>query len=170
MAEAALAQVPGALLSEPGPGAGNSLAIICWHISGNFQSRFSNFLATDGEKADRNREEEFAPRSVSRAELMTKWELGWSTVLSTLDALTDEDLFKTVRIREQRLSVHEALHRSLAHASYHVGQLVYIAHYFCGAEWKYLTIPPGQSDAYNKAPTFDKPKAHAQHVNEISRT
>ena len=116
-AEGALAQVSDSLLSEPGPGTGNSLAVICWHMAGNFQSRFADFLTTDGEKADRHREEEFAPRSVTRAELMTKWELGWSTVLLTIDALTDDDLFKTVTIREQPLSVHEALHRSLAHAS-----------------------------------------------------
>ena len=168
-AEGALAQVTDSLLSEPGPGNGNSLAVICWHVAGNFQSRFADFLTSDGEKANRDRESEFAPRSVTRAELMTKWQLGWNTVLSTLDGLTDDDLFKTVTIREQPLSVHEALHRSLAHASYHVGQIVYVAHYFCGPEWKYLTIPPGQSDAYNKAPTLDKPTAHAEHTKEISR-
>ncbi|MEP6835022.1 MAG: DUF1572 family protein [Gemmatimonas sp.] len=169
MAEGALAQVPEDLLSTPGPGNGNSLAVICWHIAGNFQSRFSDFLISDGEKPWRDREEEFAARSISRRELMEKWALGWRTVLSAIDALTDDDLFKTVTIRQQPLSVHEALHRSLAHVSYHVGQIVYVAHYFCGAEWKYLTIPPGQSAAYNLAPKFDKPTAHAEHVKGISR-
>jgi len=119
MGEGTLARVADPLLSEPGPGNGNSLAIICWHMAGNFQSRFSDSLTADGEKADRDRENEFAPRSVTREELMTKWHLGWSIVLSALDALTDDDLFKTVAIREQPVAVHEALHRSLAHASYH---------------------------------------------------
>lgn len=169
-AEGALAQVAEPLLSESGPGNGNSLAVICWHLAGNLQSRFSDFLSTDGEKPWRDREEEFSARSVTRAELMAKWELGWSTLLSTIDALTDDDLYKTVTIRQQPLSVHEALHRSLAHASYHVGQIVYVAHYFCGPEWKYLTIPPGQSAAYNAAPTFEKPTAHAEHVRNMSST
>ena len=129
-AEGALAQVSDTLLSEPGPGKGNSLAVICWHVAGNFESRFSDFLTSDGEKPNRDRESEFAPRAVTRDELMAKWRSGWDTVLSAIDALTDDDLFKTVTIREQPLSVHEALHRSLAHASYHVGQIVYVAHYF----------------------------------------
>ncbi|MEO7999287.1 MAG: DUF1572 family protein, partial [Gemmatimonadaceae bacterium] len=77
MAEGALAQVPESLLSEPGPGNGNSLAIICWHVAGNLQSRFSDFLTADGEKPWRDREEEFAARAITRAELLAKWELGW---------------------------------------------------------------------------------------------
>jgi hypothetical protein len=170
LAEGALAQVPDAQLSEPGPGNGNSLAQICWHLSGNLQSRFSDFLTSDGEKPWRNREEEFDNRTVSRAELMTKWDGGWKVLLDTLDSLSDADLDRSVTIRGTSLTVYDALFRSLAHASYHVGQIVYIAHYFVGAHWKYLTIPPGGSAAYNAAPVFEKPTAHAAHVNNVAPT
>lgn len=161
LAEGALAQVPEELLSAPGPAQGNSLATICWHVAGNLQSRFTGFLTTDGEKPWRQREEEFVARTVSRAELMGKWGAGWEVLLSTLATLTDADLPRPVTIRRQSLAVHEALHRSLAHVSYHVGQIVYLAHAIRGTEWKYLSIPPGGTDAYNASPAYDKPLAHA---------
>ena len=164
MAEAAIEQVPDELLSAPGPSNGNSLAIICWHLSGNLKSRFSDFLASDGEKPWRQREEEFAAREVSRDELLAKWADGWNVLLDTLSTLTDDDLLRVVRIRGQTLAVHEALHRSLAHASYHVGQIVYVAHTFCGDRWSYLTIPPGSSSAYNANPTMEKPLHYASVV------
>ncbi len=157
LAEKALAQVPDGALSIPGPNGGNSLAVICWHVSGNLQSRFTDFLTTDGEKPWRNREEEFAGRAVTRDELNTKWELGWETLLHTLAGLTDGDLGRSVTIRGQAMAVSEALLRSLAHAAYHVGQIVYVAHAIRGDEWKYLTIPPGGSAAYNANPNFEKP-------------
>ena len=163
--DAALAQVPDDQLSEPGPGRGNSLAIICWHMAGNLQSRFTEFLTTDGEKPWRQREEEFAQRSVSRNELLDKWNDGWKVLFSALDGLTDGDLDKTVTIRGQQLAVHEALHRSLAHASYHVGQIVYVAHAIVGNAWKYLTIPPGGSEAYNANPTMEKPASHNERLS-----
>ncbi|HET9941209.1 MAG TPA: DinB family protein, partial [Candidatus Eisenbacteria bacterium] len=152
LAEAALEQVPEAALSQSGPSGGNSLATICWHVSGNLESRFTEFLTSDGEKPWRQREEEFAARYVTRAELMEKWNRGWSALLGTLDTLTDADLSKSITIRGVALSVHEALHRSLAHTCYHVGQIVYVAHAIRGREWRYLSIAPGQSDAYNANP------------------
>jgi uncharacterized damage-inducible protein DinB len=164
LAEAALAQVPEPQLSAPGPSNGNSLATICWHIAGNLQSRFTDFLTTDGEKPWRKREEEFAARTVSREMLLAKWATGWDVLLSTLATLTDADLQTTVTIRRQPLAVHEALHRSLAHISYHVGQIVYLAHAMCGSQWKYLSIPPGGSAAYNAQPALEKPSAHAKSV------
>lgn len=164
LGDAALEQVPEELLSQPGPGNGNSLAILCWHVSGNFKSRFTDFLDSDGEKPWRQRDEEFAERSVSRAELVKKWDEGWNVLFATLASLTDQDLSRTVKIRGQGLLVHEALHRSLAHASYHVGQIVYIAHAFRGKDWRYLSIPPGESAAYNTNPDRDKPDAHAKAV------
>lgn len=162
LAENALAQVPEAQLSAPGPGEGNSLATICWHVSGNLQSRFSDFLTSDGEKPWRQREEEFAVRTVSREALLDKWRTGWGVLLGALGTLTDTDLEKQVTIRRQPLAVHEALHRSLAHVTYHVGQIVYLAHAWCGPEWKYLSIPPGGSDAYNAHPVFEKPLAYVR--------
>ena len=161
LAESALAQVPEPALSQAGPSNGNSLAVICRHVSGNFKSRFTDFLTTDGEKPWRNREEEFAPRSVSRAELLADWAEGWDVVLGRLHELNDADLARTIRIRGQSMAVHEALHRSLGHLSYHVGQIVYLAHAFCGEAWRYLTIPPGGSAGYNANPQFEKADAHA---------
>jgi hypothetical protein len=161
LAEAALAQVPEASLSAPGPAGGNSLAVICWHVSGNLRSRFTDFLETDGEKPWRRRDEEFAPRAVSRDELLGKWRDGWAVLFSTISTLTDDDLAKPVLIRGQRLAVHEALHRSLAHVSYHVGQIVYVAHASCGDAWRYLSIPPGGSAAYNADPRVETPASHA---------
>ena len=160
LAEAALAQVPDSRLSEPGPAGGNSLAVICWHLSGNLQSRFTDFLASDGEKPWRRREEEFAARDVSRDALLVKWQTGWEALLATLAGLTDDDLIRTVTIRERPLAVHEALHRSLAHAAYHTGQIVYLAHALCGDDWRYLSIAPGASAAYNADPSLEKPAEH----------
>lgn len=135
----------------------NSIATICWHISGNLQSRFTDFLTSDGEKAWRNREQEFDSRRVNRADLLEYWNAGWRTLMSALDGLTDADLGRTVTIRRQPLLVHEALHRSLAHAAYHVGQIVYVAKHLRGAEWKSLSIPRGQSAAYNQHPAGERP-------------
>jgi uncharacterized damage-inducible protein DinB len=164
LAEAALEQVPEPALSQQGPSGGNSLATICWHVSGNLESRFTDFLATDGEKPWRRREEEFAARTVTRVELMAKWNRGWDVLLATMDTLTDADLPKSITIRGQALSVHEALHRSLAHTCYHVGQIVYVAHAIRGREWHYLSIPPGQSDTYNANPTDESAQAHAKRL------
>jgi hypothetical protein len=135
--------------------------VIVWHVSGNLRSRFTDFLTTDGEKQWRKRDEEFEARSVSRTELLQKWNEGWDVLLGTLAILKDEDLARTVTIRGQALAVHEALHRSLGHTSYHVGQIVYLAHAFVGTEWTYLSIPPGGSGAYNADPKMEKPGAHA---------
>jgi uncharacterized protein DUF1572 len=164
LAEGAIAQVPEERLSVSGLGGGNSLAVIVWHVSGNLRSRFIDFLTTDGEKQWRKRDEEFETRSVSRTELLTKWNEGWDVLLATLAALRDEDLIRTITIRGQALAVHEALHRSLAHTSYHVGQIVYLAHAFVGTEWTYLSIPPGGSTAYNADPTKEKAATHADAV------
>lgn len=160
LAERAVDQVPEALLSAPGFGGGNSLAVIAWHLAGNLRSRFTEFLTEDGEKPWRNREDEFATRVVSRGELRAHWNAGWAALYETLGSLTDADLQRTVTIRGQPLRVHDALHRSLAHASYHVGQIVYVAHAHQGAAWEYLSIPPGGSAAYNAAPVNETPGTH----------
>jgi hypothetical protein len=138
---------------------------MCWHLSGNLKSRFTDFLAADGEKPWRNREEEFSARTVTRAELLEKWNDGWDVLLATLRELSDEDLNRTITIRGQPLAVHEALNRSLAHASYHVGQMVYVAHVVCGADWRYLSIAPGGSAAYNADAKREKPLAHVETLN-----
>jgi hypothetical protein len=103
---------------------------------------------------------------VTRVELLAKWEEGWTALLGTLASLTDEQLSLTITIRRQPMLVHEALHRSLAHVAYHVGQIVYIAKSFQGRNWRYLSIPPGESDAYNRSPVFERPAAHSAKLIE----
>lgn len=166
LGEGALRQVDDQELSAPEPGGGNSLAIICWHLSGNLRSRFTDFLTADGEKPWRNREEEFDDRAVSRAEFMAKWDEGWAALLDTLATLSDANLPDTITIRAQPLKVHEALHRSLAHTAYHVGQMVFLAKAFRGAAWTSLSIPRGQSDAYNKDPRFERASAYTEAVRK----
>jgi len=161
LAEAAIDQLSDAELSAEQPNGGNSIAVICWHISGNLRSRFTEFLTADGEKSWRQREEEFQPRTVSKAVLLSKWNEGWDVLLDTLSALSDDQLHRHVTIRRQPLEVIEALQRSLTHASYHVGQIVYIAKSLRGDTWRYLSIPPGKSDAYNQAPENERAGSHA---------
>jgi uncharacterized damage-inducible protein DinB len=161
LAEAAIAQLGEEEFSAEGPNGANSIATLCWHISGNLQSRFTDFLTTDGEKPWREREEEFRPRDVSRAELLSKWTQGWNVLGAAMASLTDEQLQQTVTIRNQPLRVHEALHRSLAHISYHVGQIVYIAKSMRGKDWTYLSIPPGKTKEYNEAPKNDRAASQA---------
>jgi len=161
LAEAAVGQLDEDQLVAPGSGGGNSIAVICWHVAGNLRSRFTDFLTTDGEKPWRQREEEFRVRALGRAELLAHWEQGWAVLLDTLASLTDDDLERSVTIRGQPLQVHEALHRSLAHASYHVGQVVHAARGLRGESWRFLSIPPGQSERYNADPTGERPEAHA---------
>lgn len=160
LAEGALSQLTDAELSVAGPGGGNAIAIICRHIAGNLRSRFTDFLTSDGEKPWRHREEEFQTGAVTRAELLEHWQRGWDALFDALAGLTDDHLTQTVTIRGQPLQVHEALHRSLAHASYHVGQVVFAARGIRGAAWRFLSIPPGRSDEYNAKPTLENPEAH----------
>ena len=157
LAERAMEQVEDEKLCQmPGPGS-NSIATLVWHLSGNLASRFTDFLWADGEKPWRDRDGEFVPRIVSRAELGEKWERGWAVLFGSLAELEDERLRQVVAIRGVPLSVLEALHRSLAHTSYHVGQLVLIAKETQGGRWRYLSIPPGGSEAYNRNPVAEKP-------------
>jgi len=144
LGENAVIQLPEAQLADAA-GSSNSIATIVWHLAGNLTSRFTDFLTSDGEKPWRDRDSEFLARQVKRAELQAKWEDGWRVLFAALSALTDADLAKPVTIRGQPHTVAEALHRSLAHTSYHVGQIVFVAKALRGADWRYLTIPPGQS-------------------------
>jgi hypothetical protein len=169
LAEAAIGQLSEADLSTPGPNGGNSIAIICWHLAGNLRSRFTEFLTSDGEKPWRLREEEFQPRTVTRAELLEKWQAGWAPLLDALENVSEEQLKGTVTIRQQPLQVHEALHRSLAHLAYHVGQIVYLAKSLRGNEWRYLSIPPGESDAYNRSARFETASRHTDALNDFNK-
>jgi hypothetical protein len=146
LGERALAATPDEhLLSELDPNS-NSIAIIVKHIGGNLRSRFTDFLTTDGEKPDRNRDTEFELSGPpTREDVIRWWETGWSTLMGSIETLTPSDLDKTVLIRGEAFTVVEALNRSAGHIAYHVGQIVYVARHFAGPAWTSLTIPKGQS-------------------------
>jgi hypothetical protein len=157
LGEGAIRQLNDEEVSRAGPAGGNSVAVIVWHVAGNLQSRFTDFLTSDGEKPWRQRESEFAVREITRAQALAKWDDGWAVLRGTLAGLADADLSRPVRIRHQVLSVLEALHRSLAHTAYHVGQIVFLARALRGPTWQYLSIPPGQSESYNQNPARERP-------------
>ncbi len=156
LSEAAVHQLEEPQLSESGSGGFNSIATLVWHVAGNLKSRFTDFLTTDGEKPWRDRDAEFLPRHVSKAALLDEWEAGWDALFTALENLKDADLSRSVTIRGSALSVAEALHRSLAHVAYHVGQIVFMAKAMRGAEWEFLSIPPGKSSEYNQDPRHEK--------------
>lgn len=133
-----------------------SIATLVWHVSGNLASRFTDFLTTDGEKEWRERDDEFAVRTVPVSEVVERWDAGWAVLEAALAELNDEDLARTITIRGVELSVLQALQRSLAHASYHVGQITFIGKMLAGDGWTYLSIPPGGTSKYNSAPTMEK--------------
>jgi uncharacterized damage-inducible protein DinB len=138
--EDALAQVADDDLLKAIDAESNSLAIIVKHMAGNLRSRFTDFLTTDGEKPDRNRDGEFED-APSRAALMEEWERGWAILFASVEALTPADLLKDVHIRGQRHSVIEALHRALVHQSHHAGQIVFLAKHLRSSGWKTLSLP-----------------------------
>ena len=143
---------------------GNSIAIIVWHVAGNLESKFTDLLTTDGEKPWRDRDSEFEARGVSPAEVTEKWERGWRVLLGALADLSDDDLAAPITIRGVPFRVDEALLRSLAHLAYHVGQIVLLARSFRGDDWEYLSIPPGESEAYNANPVLEKSSMYAENV------
>jgi hypothetical protein len=156
LAEKALAQMPDAALNHVPVAEANSAAMIVRHMSGNLRSRFADFLTTDGEKPDRDRDQEFLERAYTRTEVDLLWAQGWAVLENTLASLTDADLSRTVTIRQQGLSVHAALCRSLAHVATHVGQLVLLARMTATEPWQSLSIPRGASTAYNAAPNRER--------------
>jgi len=148
LAERAMAQVPDEALNRAPDAESNSIAIIVKHLAGNMRSRFTDFLSSDGEKPDRNRDGEFEAPPKTRAELMALWEAGWQRVFSALAPLREENLADRVLIRSEAHSVMQAINRQLAHYAYHIGQIVYVAKHFAGANWSALTIPRGKSEEF----------------------
>ena len=133
-----------------GPGS-NSIAIIMKHVAGNLRSRFRDFLTSDGEKPDRNRDGEFEMATpVSRAEILAWWQEGWAVAMQAIESLTPADLERTVYIRGQGMLVVEALNRSATHTAYHVGQIVYLVRHLTWPEWTPLTIPKGKSAEFTE--------------------
>jgi hypothetical protein len=162
LGEAAIAQLEDDELGLVASDGGNSITTIVWHVAGNLESRFTNFRTTDGEKPWRDRDEEFVARSVSKGELLEKWERGWNALLGALRELSDADLSTSVTIRRHTLRIDQALHRSLAHTVYHVGQIVFLAKQIRSANWRCLSIPLGGSAAHNARGADESAKAHAR--------
>jgi Protein of unknown function (DUF1572) len=129
----------------------NSAAVIMKHIAGNMFSRWTDFLTTDGEKPDRNRDLEFVIEPhTTKADVIEYWEKGWQRTFETLEALQPEDLMTTVEIRGEAHTVVQAINRQLAHYPYHIGQIVFLAKHFRSTEWKSLSIPKNKSAEFNE--------------------
>jgi hypothetical protein len=166
LAEAAISQVGDEELGSAGHEGGNSIEMLIRHIAGNLKSRFTDFRSSDGEKPWRNRDDEFESAGLSRTELIQVWEDGWNVLMGELEKLSDADLSATVTVRRQPLRIDEALHRSLAHTAYHVGQIVFMAKAVRGGGWRTLSIPKGKSEEYNRTATSETAAAHARKLLE----
>jgi hypothetical protein len=164
LGEKTFAQVPNEKLFWQPNNASNSIGIIVKHLWGNMLSRWTDFLTSDGEKEWRNREGEFENDIQSREELIHKWNEGWACLFGALDSVGENDLDKTVYIRNMGHSVVEAINRQLAHYAYHVGQIVYVGRMIVDDQWQSLSIPKGETKAYNYK-KFSKPQ-HREHFTD----
>ena len=156
LADKAIAQVKDDELFVTLDEESNSVAVVMKHMAGNMFSRWTDFLTSDGEKPDRNRDMEFVINSgTTKADVLDYWERGWACVLAALEALTIDDFEKTVLIRGEDHTIVEAINRQLMHYSYHIGQIVYLAKHFRSTEWTSLSIPRNRSAEFN-ASKFDQ--------------
>jgi hypothetical protein len=151
LADKARAQLPpGELLFDQPSDESNSIAVVMKHVGGNLKSRWRDFLTSDGEKADRNRDLEFEISANDTEQTVVEiWEAGWKALFLTLSSITSSDLQRTVFIRNEPLAVPDAMLRSLAHTAYHVGQIVYLCKRHT-SNWSSLSIPRGKSAEYNR--------------------
>ena len=142
LAEDAVAQVSDQELLIALDPESNSLAVIMKHVSGNLRSRFTDFLTSDGEKPDRNRDGEFEIADApTRAAIMADWNRGWTILFETLDTLTEDDVLLEITVRGEPATVIQALDRQMTHHAYHVGQIVFLAKHLRSSEWKNLSLP-----------------------------
>jgi hypothetical protein len=151
LAEDAMAQATDQELTTVLDGEMNSIALVVKHMAGNMRSRWTDFLTSDGEKPDRNRDSEFVDPPATREELRKMWDAGWACVFAALEPLTEADLGRSVTIRGEPHSVMQAINRQLAHYPYHCGQIVMLAKHFRGDHWKSLTLPKNKSAEFNRA-------------------
>jgi len=150
LGDRAMAQCPDEGLFATLDAESNSIAIIVKHMSGNMRSRWTDFLTSDGEKPDRHRDTEFEEPPKTRTELIELWEQGWKYLFDALAPLNDADLARTVTIRTEPHSVMQAINRQVAHYSYHVGQIVFLAKHAAADNWQALTVPKKKSAEFNK--------------------
>jgi hypothetical protein len=128
----------------------NSIAVNMKHMAGNMFSRWTDFLTTDGEKPERDRDMEFVTLpETTKDDLLAYWEKGWRCTFDAIGPLTSDDLMRTVRIRGQDHTVMQAINRQLAHYAYHVGQIVYLAKHFKSSDWESLSVPKNKSAEFN---------------------
>lgn len=127
----------------------NSIALVMKHVAGNMRSRWTDFLTTDGEKPDRDRDSEFVAGAEDRAAMVAAWEAGWSTLFGALEALKPEDLMRAVTIRGEPHTVVEAINRQLSHYGQHVGQIIFLAKHLRSADWQTLSIARNKSAGFN---------------------
>jgi uncharacterized damage-inducible protein DinB len=149
LAERAMAQVSDEHLSTVLDDEMNSIAVVVKHMAGNMRSRWTDFLISDGEKPDRDRDMEFVTHLGGREEVLAMWEAGWDCVFAALGPLTEADLQRTVAIRGEAHSVMQAINRQVAHYSYHCGQIVLLAKHFGNEQWKSLSVPRNKSSEFN---------------------
>ena len=128
----------------------NSIAIIAKHMAGNMRSRWTDFLTSDGEKPDRNRDTEFVAPPATRKDLMQVWNAGWERIFQALEPLSNKDLEREVFIRGEAHSVMQAINRQIAHYAYHCGQIVFLAKHLKGNSWKTLSVPRNKSAEFNR--------------------
>ena len=150
LGEGAMAQLTDEQLFRTLDDEANSIAVIVKHMAGNMRSRWTDFLTSDGEKPDRNRDGEFVDPAPTRAALMEQWESGWAIVFAALEPLTDADLGRTITIRGEAHSVMQAINRQVAHYAYHVGQMVLLAKHYACDHWKSLSVPRNRSAEFNR--------------------
>lgn len=151
LAERAMAQCPDEALFTVLDPESNSITIIVKHMAGNMRSRWMDFLTTDGEKPDRNRDTEFEDPPKTRAELLALWERGWKYVFDALEPLTEADMARTVTIRTEPHSVMQAINRQIAHYAHHIGQILFLAKHLttkATGRWESLSVPRGQSKQF----------------------
>jgi Protein of unknown function (DUF1572) len=149
LAERAMAQVSDEQLFLCLDAEANSIAIVVKHMAGNMRSRWSDFLTSDGEKPNRNRDSEFVAPAATRQELLADWESGWAALLGAIEPLTDADLGRTITIRGEAHSVMQAINRQVAHYSYHIGQIVLLAKHCAADHWQSLSVPRNRSAEFN---------------------
>jgi hypothetical protein len=149
LAERAMAQVNDEQLFEALDHEANSIAILVKHMAGNMRSRWTDFLTTDGEKPNRNRDSEFVDPAATRTALLAEWEDGWGRLFGAIEPLTDADLTRRITIRGEAHSVMQAINRQLAHYPHHVGQIVLLAKHFACDGWQTLSVARNRSAEFN---------------------
>ena len=167
LADDALAQVDDSQFFQALDAESNSLAMIVKHVTGNQRSRWTDFLTSDGEKPDRNRDSEFeiGPDD-TRADLMARWEAGWALVLASIAALRPADLLHTVTVRGEAHTALQAIDRQLVHYAHHSGQIVFLAKHLAGERWRTLSIPKGRSKEFDVAKDGSRYRTDARFESE----